>query len=84
MAGLAAQVHAVFAVVVALGGGGRAAPDTPRPREPIFTDHARRKGLARWVCSYSASILSPFWAGGEQQHVELCSTMVPRRFSGPP
>jgi hypothetical protein len=40
MAGPAAQVHAVFAVAVALGAG---APDTPRPRKPIFTNRARRK-----------------------------------------
>ena len=54
MAGLATQVYAVFAVAVALGGGA----DTPRPREPIFTDRARRKGLVRWVCSHLASICS--------------------------
>ena len=60
LAGLAIQVHALFAVAVALG-----VPDTPRPREPIFTDRARRKDLARWVRSHPASILSPFWAGGE-------------------
>ena len=53
MAGLATQVYAVFAVAVALGG-----PRTPpRPRELIFTDRARREGLARWVCSAWTSVL---------------------------
>ena len=80
LAGLATQVHAVFAVAVALGG----APDNPRPREPIFTDRARRKDLARCVRSHLALILSPFWAGGEQKHSELCPTIVPRRFLGAP
>ena len=47
MAGLASQMCAVFAVAVALGGG----PDNPRPREPTFTDRARRKGLARGRCA---------------------------------
>jgi hypothetical protein len=61
MAGLATQVHALFAVAVALGG----ARTLPGPCEPNFTDRARRKDLARWVRSHPASILSPFWAGGE-------------------
>jgi hypothetical protein len=63
MADLATQVHAVFAVAVARGGGGGA--DTPLPREPIFTDRARRKDLARWVRSLLALILSWILAGGE-------------------
>ena len=58
--------------------------DTPRPREPIFTDRARRKDLARWVRSHLTLILSPFWAGGEQKHAELFFTLVPRRFLGAP
>jgi hypothetical protein len=47
-------------------GGSGGAVDTPRPCQPIFTDRARRKDLARWVRSHSASILSPFWARGSK------------------
>jgi hypothetical protein len=39
--------------------------DTPRPREPIFTDRARRKCLAQWVRSHLALILSWILVGGE-------------------
>ena len=52
------------------------------PHEPIFTDRARRKDLARWVRSQLALIMSWILAGGEMYKLKTPSNTPLAAFWG--